>query len=183
MKLAEIEVGKEYGTHDHPTRRYARTWRRARVLGIEVVEKQQYSAFRSGSSPVKKRMVKVELLDEPKGGRWSGAIATAVKGAVILIEPRMIVAPYGELHPNIAKATEKDEVEAKAKAVMEERILALLPKKYKDERWGYLSVYSTGYGPNESGKKKVWVDARFSGDGLDIILALAEQGAAAAALS
>ena len=75
------------------------------------------------------------------------------------------------------------DAEAKAKAVMEERILALLPKKYKDERWGYLSVYSTGYGPNESGKKKVWVDARFSGDGLDIILALAEQGAAAAALS
>jgi hypothetical protein len=166
MKFADIVIGQEYGAHDNPTQRrgYSDTPRKVEVLEQTVIDKERWgNGFTSRRTIIKKKAFKVKMLDAAQlTSRYSyDKIRGAAEGAIITIEPRLLVAPWEELSPGILAKVAKDEADKKAKEAGIARVTALVGKR--ESFWVRVR------------DGKVY-EIEFQGNALEHILSLAEKG-------
>lgn len=171
MKIGEVEIGKEYGASDEPSRRYGADPRQVRVLEVVVEEERVYSGFTSGIHTKNVRRLKVEVLDAGPTSKRSHVFArekikSADKGSTLIIEARHLVGLWKDINPGIVKRRNEEQARLEAEHALIERIISIVGGKSEYDRF-----HTDVRGPHPS-----TFAVTFKGAALTKILTLAEKG-------
>ena len=171
MKIGEIEVGKEYGVLDNPRRSaWRKLPRRVKVLEIVTVPVEQWSSgtWSAERKTVQQRQVKVTFLDEQQdGSSWGDKIEKAVCGTSVVLPTKHFVAPWEKIRKDVQARVEKQQIQAKTKADIEGRLMAIVGVTDVGELESYadVTVYDNG---------RVWINLHVRGGEVEKLLAAAE---------
>lgn len=175
MKISDVEVGKRYAAHDYPT---ARPYRRSspsdlprEVEVLEVVTREECvrgTGWDSRKRTRNVRRLKVRAVGPPRmpGRSYTRAVLAAQEGETLVIEARLLLAPWEALVEGIAEKVEMENQRTAHRDALEARLDALGMK-------GRSRVTVEVYGGELTANLYV------QGEDVEAFLALAEKGAAA----